>query len=105
MEFKRTKVSIVNKRRFYISIFIIVLFVMILLSFIFPLKKVSGDVQIDYRTYTVESGDTLWTIAENITPKRSDIRNTVYNLRKMNGLDQSTVLQLGDKLLIPGTID
>lgn len=48
----------------------------------------------------VQTNDTLWTIAEQITPNGQDIRQTVYQIRKINRLD-SAVLQPGQALLIP----
>lgn len=48
----------------------------------------------------VHKDDTLWTIAERITPNKGDIRDTVYNIRKINHLS-SPVLQPGQRILIP----
>ncbi|MFQ5517928.1 MAG: LysM peptidoglycan-binding domain-containing protein, partial [Acidimicrobiia bacterium] len=41
------------------------------------------------RVYT---GDTLWDIAGTITPAGEDIRATVYQIKKMNGLDGARII-------------
>ncbi len=57
-----------------------------------PLKKMPQ--QVTYETYTVQAGDTLYSIA-----KRSDI--TVEELREINSLSASSMLKTAQKLKIP----
>jgi LysM repeat protein len=49
--------------------------------------------------YTVQPGDTLWTIAEN--RYGGDPREGVWKLRESNGLGESTI-QVGQVLVVPG---
>ena len=49
----------------------------------------------NYNTYTVKSDDSLWKIANKYN-------TTVNKLKTINNLD-STVLQIGQKLLLPTT--
>ncbi len=56
--------------------------------------------QAHFAEMVVQSNDTLWTIAEEITPDGQDVRNTVYIIRKVNHLN-SAVLYPGQRLLIP----
>jgi LysM repeat protein len=50
--------------------------------------------------YVVHHGDTLWGIAEELDFENVDIREVVYKIKKMNGLESSD-LYLGQELLIP----
>lgn len=50
-------------------------------------------------SYVVDSGDTLWTIAEQYKPAWLDTREYIYEIEQLNdGL--STYLQIGDEILI-----
>ena len=59
---------------------------------IIPAKK--ADIRVTYEIYTVKAGDTLYSIA-----KRSEI--TVDELRRLNSLDSSAVLKIGQNLKVP----
>lgn len=56
--------------------------------------------QAHYEEMVVQNNDTLWSIAEGITPDGQDVRNTVYIIRKVNHLN-TAVLYPGQRLLIP----
>ena len=51
---------------------------------------------VDYR---VRSGDTLWTIAEEVAPDR-DVRGTISEIKDLNDLDSSLILP-GQILEVP----
>jgi len=53
-----------------------------------------------YQEVVIQENDTLWCIAEKITPPGQDIRNTIYQIRKINKMN-SAVLQPGQRILIP----
>ena len=52
-----------------------------------------------YRTVTVASGDSIWSIAESCTDGQ-DIRRVVYDIQELNGLDDC-VITTGEHLKIP----
>jgi LysM repeat protein len=52
---------------------------------------------VDYR---VHAGDTLWSIAIEITDSGDDVRATIATIESLNGLD-GAVLQIGQTLQIP----
>ena len=53
-----------------------------------------------YINVEVHSGDTLWAIAKTYGNTNQDIRNTIYDICKLNEVSAST-LQPGMVLLIP----
>ena len=50
--------------------------------------------------YQVRSGDTLWSIAEQVAPADSDVRAVVAEIRGLNDLD-SSLIRPGQSLLVP----
>lgn len=94
------------KSRVRFSIFIALLSVLITFSYLF---LVGGTIVSDtepeaapaYSTVTVESGDTVWTIAEKYTGKNQDIRDTVQTILDLNGMKSSGDLQAGQTLQVP----
>ena len=52
---------------------------------------------VDYR---VHAGDTLWSIATEITDSGEDVRATIATIESLSGLD-GAVLQIGQTLQIP----
>ena len=51
------------------------------------------------RTIVVQPGQTLWSIAKQVAPGR-DVRETVYEIRKLNGLSDA-VITSGQTLVLP----
>lgn len=97
------KLKIVNKNKFIRGIS----FVTIALYFIIctTTNKVSSNEILTYKTITVNSGDTLWSIAqseqlENDYYKDLDIREIVYNIKEVNNLKTSN-LNIQQNLKIP----
>lgn len=51
-------------------------------------------------TYVVAQGETLWSIAQAITPTDRNVRDTVATLKSMNVMD-SSMIRSGDQLIVP----
>ena len=49
----------------------------------------------------VSAGDTLWTIAGQITQPDEDVRDKVIAIRKLNGLAANQTIQPGQVIKIP----
>ena len=51
-------------------------------------------------TYVVSQGETLWSIAQSLTPVGDDVRETVATIQSMNMLSSSTIMP-GQQVLVP----
>jgi len=51
-------------------------------------------------TYVVAQGETLWSIAQSITPADRRVDDTVATLKTMNVMDSSTI-HSGEQLVVP----
>jgi hypothetical protein len=59
-----------------------------------------------YSQYSVQPGDTLWSIAEeNLTPEYDSINKYIIEVMYINDIDEESVLQSGTYLFIPRYID
>ena len=52
---------------------------------------------------TVQSGDTLWTLAQRLAPSQ-DTRKVVDQLRRLNHLRSASDLKAGQQLLLPAVV-
>lgn len=95
--------KIKNVKKFVRSILIIL---GIILSISLLISKASLSYkEIEYKTISVSSGDTLWTIAaynqsSNDYYENKDIRYIINDIMKINNLENSS-LTIGQELLIP----
>lgn len=55
--------------------------------------------------YTVQNGDTLWTICERINDGRENLNALVYDTRERNGIKNGAALQPGDIIRVSVKID
>jgi nucleoid-associated protein YgaU len=53
-------------------------------------------------SHAVAAGETLWDIATSHTAAGNDVRRTVFDIQKANGLDGSLIIP-GQLLLIPNS--
>lgn len=44
-------------------------------------------------TYTISRGDTLWNIAKEYTPSNKDIRQTIYEIEKLNNMSNASIYE------------
>lgn len=93
-----------NKKRYVLKKrmrFFGFLFFVFLITFIAVYTaSVSGYTEPVYQTLTVKSGDTLWSIAQQHKDDDCDIREYIYNVKKINNMDSSTLIA-DTSILIP----
>lgn len=79
---------IVNRKKFIRSM-AIVIFLLVALFNISVAKSNTPEAEII--TYTISQNETLWSIAKQFTPDNKDIRQTIYEIEKLNNLDNATI--------------
>ena len=72
-------------------------FVLLLATAVSALSSGDPIPTVDYR---VHAGDTLWSIASEITEPGQDVRSMISTIEGLNGLD-GAFLQIGQMLSIP----
>ncbi len=88
----------------FLRALLIIIGVIIFINLLIPDKSFSHQ-EIEFKTVAVSNGDTLWTIAkdeqeENAYYEGKDIRDIVYNIKKVNNLKSSN-LKVNQTLEIP----
>lgn len=82
---------------------LLVLFVLVVVSaaFLFPGKVHTQRelAPIPTHTYTVDTGDTLWSIAAEYAAGR-DVREVIYEIKRINGL-RTSMIYPGQELKVP----
>lgn len=86
------KLKIINKKRFVLSITIII----ILINSILNLTIAKNEIILE--DYQVMAADTLWSIASHNKKENEDIRTYIYNLEKLNNINAD--LQVGQIIKI-----
>ena len=76
-----------NKIKFIRSIAIIIFFLIAL----FNISIAKTNTETKYIDYTISKGETLWNIAGEYKEPNEDIRQYIYNIKKLNNMTDSTV--------------
>jgi len=66
-------------------------------------ESVAKPASAEERVVLVDSGDTLWSIAESVKQEGMDTRAVIHQIKKRNDLTSSS-LRSGDRLIIPATV-
>ncbi len=86
--------KIVNKRKFIQALLISILLILIIS---FCLFRVFGsnreEVEATQIKYTVCRGDTLWNIAQEYKQDNQDIRDYIYEVKKINNMTDSCLYE------------
>ena len=93
------KIVIKNKLRFTTFLLVVFMLMSAVICSTFNLGKVYSKERIDYIVYVVDSGETLWEIANKNNPENKDLRKLVYEIQKLNNI--GSVLSIGQEVKIP----
>ena len=95
------KKSLKVKSRFRFTAFVLVMLFAVtgLFNTALGLNSAAGLTKQEYIEVGINSGDTLWTIAEQYMPQDMDKRKAVHILKSVNDIDGQ--LQPGQTILIP----
>lgn len=99
---KRRRLVIVNKTRFVLATMIALILLSILFSYMTGTIMSVASTDQSYLEFTVTSGDTLWEIASDHNYYNEDVRQVVYNIKKLNQMNTSDIYP-GQVLIIPVT--
>ena len=78
-------------KRFKTILFI--LFIAVLIKGIIPTPPAEAEAKETIIEYHVTKGQTLWHIAKQFKKENEDIRQTIYNIEKLNNLDTATIYE------------
>ena len=92
---------IVNKTRFYVFIILTVYFSFSVLSFFKSFGRAEDlESNVKYEEVYISKGDTIWDIALEYKPDKSDVRDIVGEIRDFNKLDDLSI-KPGDIIKVP----
>ena len=77
------------------SIYVVIVVAVAILALVLCIPQREKPQPIGTQTIEVESGDTLWRLADEYCPNTIDKREWIYEVRKLNNID----------VLYPGTIE
>lgn len=94
---------IVNKKKFIRMVILVIGVIMLLFMCFSNISFSKGEVKT--KTIYVSSGDTLWTIAKeeqenNSYYENKDIRDIIYQIKKLNNIQNDSKLIEGQKIII-----
>lgn len=97
----KKKYRITSKFRFSLFLVILAIAALLLLNALLSIGTVSAESYDTYHVVKVESGDTLWTIADRYASKDTDLRRSVNQIMNVNDIDQADDLRAGQEILVP----
>ena len=96
----KTKYRIKSKFRFTLFMTIAMLMVFSLAGTLIGINDAESLTKATYTEIRVQSGDTLWNLADKFGPDNKDIREIVYEICKVNDISADSIYP-GQKILIP----
>lgn len=89
------------RRRKRIACFVILMLMLVAVPSFMNNIKAKNLYDVHYKVYTVQADDTIWDIAKNITDEKTDVRETIYNIEKLNNFDNGYSLKVGQTIKLP----
>lgn len=88
-----------RKNNFNIFLTALVIGILVLVCIISKNNTIYAYKTVNYETYVVSQGETLWDIAQEVYPQM-EIRQAVDKIIQDNKLDRKQFIQVGQELLI-----
>ena len=95
----KRRYRIKNKFRFITFVALMVIAVSMLMGAVFPVSA-SHQQELSYKEVKVQYGDTLWNIARTYGSSNMDVRETVYEICRINGVEAGSIYP-GQVLKVP----
>ena len=98
-----TKLKIVNKVRFTVSVIVALLIIMsvsVAIGAVVKAPSYVGDVGHSYKTVTVKSGDTVSAIAQAYLPQNMTVAQYAKEIIRLNSLENTAIIP-GDVIYLP----
>ena len=96
----RKRYRIKSRTRFTIFIIVMILIAMSIIGYITGINTAHGSTMEQYATVEITNGDTLWSIADEYAPEGTDLREFIYEIKELNGLDTSNIM-IGQVIRVP----
>lgn len=90
--------KIVNKKKFINSIAIISIIIFSVIVIFFSFTK-NQEYTENHKTIYISKNETLWSIAKEYKKPNQDIRDYIYEIRKLNNMESATIYE-GQELII-----
>jgi len=97
---RKKKTIVSNKFRFITFLSIVFLLITITLGSLLNIDVAYSSTYNKFYKVRVVPGDTLWNLAMEYNNSNTDIRKLVYDIKKVNNLDDSIIIP-GDVIKIP----
>ena len=97
---KHKRYRIANKTRFTAFVAIMLILAVSLIGTWLGFNTIIGASTREFVQVRVQSGDTLWSLAQQYGPQNTDIRMVIYEICKLNDVDAAS-LQIGQFITIP----
>ncbi|NLL82119.1 MAG: LysM peptidoglycan-binding domain-containing protein [Tissierellia bacterium] len=98
---KNKRYVVVNSKRFFVFLTIVLVFLAMIISLIFTFSSAHSSIHVPkYKEYYVSHGDNLWNISLEYMPKDYDVRKMIYEIKSLNNLETGEIFH-GDILKIP----
>lgn len=94
------KYRITSKIRFTVFLVIMILCLVTAIGTVAGNNTANSSSMNEYNCVEVESGDTLWNIANEYKPANKDVRQVVYDICQINDISADQ-LTSGEKILVP----
>ena len=89
---------IVNKKKFISSVGMLIFFITLIIMMIFNYINVP-EYEKTYQKIIICEDDTLWDIAEEYKKPNQDIREYIYEIKKLNNMESAAIYE-GQELTI-----